>query len=215
MSSGKTKKTTAGGAGVVDMLQSLSSVFTPTGLRMATDLLGSKSVLVGGRCGVADAMYDAYKAQTGGGGGGAPRPSVQLSPAGEKKLRAFLTSRRVLRGGESIADTFLKVVSPAGFERIQSAVTGGRGPRVRSLSQVRVAQRGAGSGPWPFQSSLPEAASVGALPRGVAATVSPHMQQLSGLLNSTPTPFADGGPTAPDNSWLPGVLRGATTPFKF
>lgn len=112
--------------------ESMSTYLTPQGMKSAVELLTNPKMTIGGGT-IMDNIYNLYQTQVKvqGGGGSA---KLRLSKEAKQKIQTFVTSKRVLRGGQSIAEIFLKVVSPHGFEMIQKAVGGASKQRVAAAT---------------------------------------------------------------------------------
>jgi hypothetical protein len=169
-----------------DLMSAVKSAFTPAGFKMFTRILSDPTMTGGGKTNFVDSMYAAYKTQVaqqqaGGGKKNAKKGNVEmpsLSKPGAKALRTFLTSRRVLRGGDTVADTFLKFVSPYGYQQIKTCVGGMRGGGTdtgRSVMDVM------------FKSSLPAPESINFQPVPAKVTTSVEMLKLNDIISNAST----------------------------
>ena len=188
--------------------QSMSDYLTPQGMKTAVDLLTSPKMTVGGGT-IMDNIYDLYrthvKVQA---GGGNAKLTMKLTKEAQQKIQTFLTSKRVLRGGASISEIFLKVVSPHGFEMIQKAVggaskrrsTGGATKASASSKSVKsggkkkpkspskavtIRQRG-GKWWWPFCDDSSSADTV-AIDGAAMKTTLPNAAAINNLPGHTPS----------------------------
>lgn len=183
-------------------ITSVGPLFTPFGLKVAADMMTRPSMMHGGGESFVDTMYGIYKdftrppAPHQRGGSAARRlGKLALSDAGKRRLRTLLTSDRVVRGGTSVADLFLQVVNPQGYDLVQKALasttSGGKLKKHRrqrggdSWFQRWFCDDGASSSGTPTvitQPLLPVSEAINSLPGAASPQQSMEMVKLDRLL---------------------------------
>ena len=201
-------------------LATAAPLFTPFGIKAVQDMLTSPAMMKGGKNSLVDTMYDIYKthvlpAQKGGARRRADAPStpagVELSDKGVRQVRVLLTSKRVLRGGASLSDTFLRIVSPRGFDLVREATGGGaRKPApAKKLSRKRGGADATTA--TALRAQLPVSESINSLPASTASTQTMEMLKLDRLITDANSMSRLVESTRDYAAWVPDVIRSTSS----